>query len=153
MRARVRTQYLFRNTAVRTQRSRIEPLNNQTPNAMDWSNILTPVDEEGTTGFVQAVGFTANTTLLVSVPNNVLFADDGTLTVITSPNADPANIKYAGNIIVAAIGTAVTPFPVSPGDYIAFYATGASPTGPITVTVTDKPTARTIDTFTITISI
>lgn len=153
MRARARTQYLFQNTPVRTQRSRIEALNNQTPSAMNWSNISAVVDEEGSTGFVRAVGFTANTTLLVSVPQDVVFAGDGTFSVIVSTTADPANIKYTSNIAVTAIGTSVTPVPISPGDYVAFYAICTIPFGPLTVTVRDKPTSKTIDTFQVQVEI
>lgn len=151
MRARVRTQYLFQNTVVRTQRSRIEPINNQTPGAIDWPSFSAALDEEGTTGWVRAVGFTANSTLLVSVPQNVTFANFGTLSVVVSPNADISNFTYSAIMTVAAIGTSVTPVPISPGDYVAFYAICTDP-ATLTVTVTDKPTARTIDTFTVTIA-
>lgn len=151
MRMRARTQYLFRNTPVRTQRSRIEALNNQTPSATNWPDFSAFLDEEGTTGFVRVLGFTANTTLLVSVPQNVTFANVGTFSVVVSPNASLSNIKYTAIIPVAAIGTTVTPVPISPGDYVTFYAICSDP-ATLTVTVKDKPTARTLDTFTATIS-
>jgi len=147
MQARTRTQRLFQNTPVRSQRSRIEPLLSSTPNAMNWLNLSTTLDEEGVTNWVRAVGFFSSTTLLISVPQDVVFASLGTLTVISSVDANFSNVKNSASVQVAAVGTSVTPFPIDPGDYIAFTAVCQDPTGPFMVTITNKPTGETIDTF------
>ena len=146
MRGRTRTQRLFQNTPVRTQRSGIEPIQSTTPNAMNWLNITAPADEEGVTNWVRAVGFFSPTTFLISHAADFVFADNGTLTVFSSVDADFTNIKSSAQIDVTSINS-ITPFLVSPGDYIAFSAICPSPAGPFTVTVKNKPTAATIDTF------
>jgi hypothetical protein len=138
---------MFQNTGIRTQRNRLRKLNNQTPSAMNWLNISTVVDEEGSTGFIRATGFTGSTTLRVSVPQDVALAGDGSIFVIVSPSADPTVVKYDGAIQVSSSTNSVTSVPVSPGDYVAFYVTCASPTGPITVTVQNMTSSTTIDTF------
>lgn len=138
---------MFQNTAVRTQRSRVEPLQNTNPNPMNWLNISAVVDEEGITNWVRAVGFTSPTTLLISVPQDVVFSSDGTFTVISSVDQNFSNVKRFDFVQVSAIGTSVTPFLVDPGDYVAFAAFCSVPAGPMTVTVTNKPTGATIDTF------
>ena len=147
MQRHARTQYMFQNTGIRTQRNRLRKLNNQTPGAMNWLNITTVIDEEGTSGFIRATGFTGSTTLRVSVPQDVALASDGLISVIVSPNANPSVSKYTSVIQVSSFQTSVTSVPVSPGDYVAFYATCSSPTGPITVTVLNMATSTTIDTF------
>ena len=147
MRPRTRTQRLFQNTAVRSQRSRIEPIQSSTPNAMNWLNISAAVDEEGLTNWVRAVGFFSPTTLLISVPQDVVFSNDGSMSVVSSVDASFLNVKNSAAVQVAAIGTSVTPFLIDPGDYVIFSAICPVPTGPITVTVTNKPTGTTIDTF------
>jgi hypothetical protein len=114
---------------------------------MNWLNITATVDEEGVTNWVRAVGFFSTTTLLISVPQDVVFASDGSLFVFSSVSADFANLKSNAIVQVSAIATSVTPFPIDPGDYIAFSAICQSPTGPFTVTVRNKPTGATIDTF------
>jgi len=146
MRARTRTQRLFQNTPVRTQRSRIEQLQSSTPNAMNWLNISAVVDEEGVTNWVRAVGFFQPTTLLISHAADIFFADNGTLTVISSVTADFGNPKSSAVVDVTS-PVAITPFLIDPGDYIAFAAICSSPAGPFTVTVKNKPTGATIDTF------
>jgi hypothetical protein len=62
MQRHARTQYMFQNTGIRTQRNRLRKLNNQTPSTMNWLNISTVIDEEGTNGFTRATGFTGSTT-------------------------------------------------------------------------------------------
>lgn len=153
MQRHARTQYMFQNTGIRTQRNRLQKLNNQTPSTMNWLNISTVIDEEGSTGFIRATGFTGSTTLRVSVPQNVVLAGDGSISVIVSPSADPTVIKYTSAIEVSSSKTSVTSVPVSPGDYVAFYAICATPTGPITVTVLNMATSTTIDTFQVQIEV
>ena len=147
MQARTRTQRLFQNTPVRTQRSRIEPLLSSTPNAMNWNNLSGIIDEEAVTNWVRAVGFFSSTTFLISVPGDAVFSTEGTLTVVSSVNQDFANIKASAAVQVAGLGTSVTPFQVDPGDFVAFTAFCSVSVGPITITVTNKPTGATIDTF------
>ena len=147
MRARTRTQRLFQNTPVRSQRSRIEPLLSSTPNAMNWNNLSGVIDEEAVTNWVRAVGFFSSTTFLISVPGDAVFSTEGTLTVISSVNQDFANVKASATVQVAGVGTSVTPFQVDPGDFVAFAAFCSVPAGPITITVTNKPTGATIDTL------
>lgn len=147
MRARTRTQRLFQNTPVRTQRSRIEPLLSSTPNAMNWNNISGIIGEETVTNWVRAVGFFSSTTFLISVPSNAVFSVQGTLEVISSVNQDFSNIKAFATVQVASSGTSVTPFQVDPGDFVVFTAICDSTMGPITITVTNKPTGATIDTL------
>jgi hypothetical protein len=120
---------------------------------MNWNNIATVLDEEGVTNWVRAVGFFSPTTLLISVPQDVVFASDGSLFVFSSVSADFANLKSNAIVQVSAIGTSVTPFPIDPGDYIAFSAICPSATGPFTVTVRNKPTGATIDTFQVQIEV
>ena len=153
MRARTRTQRLFQNTPVRTQRSRIEQLQSSTPNAMNWLSISTIVDEEGVNNWVRAVGFFSPTTLLISVTPDVTFSSDGTLTVISSVDQNFSNVKRSDYVQVSAIGTSVTPFLVDPGDYVVFAAFCSVPAGPMTVTVTNKPTGATLDTFQVQIEV
>lgn len=142
---------MFQNPAIRSQRSRVAKLNNKTPNTVNWADISTPVDEEGSTGFVRAVGFTGSTTLLVSVPQNLFFANDGSFDAIVASAADPTAAKSFKSIVVSPIGTSVTAVPITPGDWVGFYATCSVPFGPLTVTVTDYQTNTVIDTFTITV--
>lgn len=113
---------------------------------MNWLNITAPADEEGVTNWVRAVGFFSPTTFLISHAADFVFADNGTLTVFSSVNADFTNIKSSVQIDVTAINS-ITPFLVSPGDYVAFSAICPVPSGPFTVTVKNKPTGKTIDTF------
>jgi len=113
---------------------------------MNWLNITAPADEEGVTNCVRAVGFLSPTTFLISHAADLVFADNGTLTVFSSVNADFTNIKSSAQIDVTSINS-ITPFLVSPGDYVAFSAICPVPCGPFTVTVKNKPTAATIDTF------
>jgi hypothetical protein len=145
MHHRNRIQFMFQNTGVRTQRNRVEPLQGA-PNPMNWLNISTVVDEEGVTNWVRAVGFFSPTTLLISHSADIFFADDGTLTVISSVTADFSNIKSSA-VVDTSSPSAITPFLISPGDYVAFAAVCASPAGPFIVTVKNKATAATIDTF------
>jgi len=114
---------------------------------MNWLSISTIVDEEGVTNWVRAVGFFSPTTLLISVTPDVSFSGDGTLSVISSVDQNFSNVKRFDYVQVTAIGTSVTPFLVDPGDYVAFTAFCSVPAGPMTVTVTNKPTGTTIDTF------
>jgi hypothetical protein len=114
---------------------------------MNWQSISTIVDEEGVNNWVRAVGFFSPTTFLISVTADVTFSTEGTLTVISSVNQDFANVKASATVQVAAIGTSVTPFLVDPGDYVVFAAFCSVPAGPMTVTVTNKPTGATLDTF------
>ena len=114
---------------------------------MNWLNISAVVEDEGMTNWVRAVGFTSPTTLLISVPPDVTFSNNGTLTVISSVDANFLNLKRSFTVQVASIGTSVTQFPIDPGDYVLFSAFCEVPAGPFTVTVTNKPNGATIDTF------
>ena len=114
---------------------------------MAWFNISAVVDEEGTTGFARAVGFTGSTTLLVSVPQNVTFAENGTFDAIVASAATPTAAKSFNSIAIAAVGTSVTAVPITPGDWVGFFAICPTPFGPLTVTVTDYQTNTVIDTF------
>jgi hypothetical protein len=113
---------------------------------MNWNNIAAVVDEEGVTNWVLAVGFFSPTTFLISHAADLFFSENGTLTVFSSVNADFTNIKSSVQIDVTSINS-ITPFLVSPGDYVAFSAICTVTSGPFTVTVKNKPTGKTIDTF------
>jgi hypothetical protein len=114
---------------------------------MNWNNLSGIIDEEAVTNWVRAVGFFSSTTFLISVPSDVTFSTEGTLTVISSVNQDFSNVKASATVQVVAVGTSVTPFQVDPGDFIAFSAFCSVPVGPITITVTNKPTGAAIDTL------